>query len=91
MNSDKQDYQQIRNTAAVSINEADVKNPFIEKLNVLKYIHCPYIKDRKNLEANFRKKFNQLDAFTILGKRILSAQAKLKCLRPTTMERPNRW
>jgi len=41
--------------------EAQIETHFIEKLCDLKYQHCPDIRDRAALEANFRKHFEALN------------------------------
>jgi type I restriction enzyme R subunit len=44
-----------------TVKEQDIESEFIEKLSSLKYIHRSDIHDRASLEANFRKKFEELN------------------------------
>ncbi len=62
------------------VKEGDIEAGFIEKLVSLKYTYCPKIRDREALEANFRAKFQKLNAvrlsdseFTRLLEQITSA------------------
>lgn len=41
--------------------EQDIEQALIEKLQELKYIYCPDIRDRAALERNFRQKFEALN------------------------------
>ena len=47
------------------VNEAHIEEQFIDKLIELKYTHRPDIHNLDTLEANFRAKFEQLNAVTL--------------------------
>ena len=47
------------------LKEEHIETAFIDKLKSLKYTHRPDIHDRANLEANFREKFQKLNAVTL--------------------------
>ncbi len=47
------------------IKEQHIEDDLIEKLTSLKYTHRPDIRDRDALEANFREKFQKLNAVTL--------------------------
>jgi type I restriction enzyme, R subunit len=49
----------------VTVKEADIEVDFIRTLARLKYTHRPDIRDRDTLEANFRDKFQRLNAVTL--------------------------
>ncbi|MEI6875038.1 MAG: type I restriction endonuclease subunit R [Spirochaetota bacterium] len=46
--------------------EAHIEKGFIEKLVELKYAHRPDIRDRDSLDANFRRKFEELNRVSLL-------------------------
>ena len=48
-----------------AVKEADIEEGFIRTLVSLKYTHRPDIRDRDALEANFREKFQRLNAVTL--------------------------
>ena len=45
--------------------ELDIERDLIAKLEGLKYIHRPDIRDRASLEGNFREKFEALNRVTL--------------------------
>jgi type I restriction enzyme R subunit len=47
------------------LRESDIESDFISKLVRMKYTHREDIRDRKALEANFREKFDRLNAVTL--------------------------
>jgi type I restriction enzyme R subunit len=47
------------------IRERDIEEDFISKLVRMKYTFREDIRDRKALEANFREKFDRLNAVTL--------------------------
>lgn len=49
----------------MQVNEADIEERFIQKLCKLKYTNRPDIHDLEALEANFRQKFERLNAVTL--------------------------
>ncbi len=58
-------YQQDPESRSSAVREQDIEADFIEKLKSLKYTHCPEIRDRASLEANFRQKFQTLNRVTL--------------------------
>jgi type I restriction enzyme R subunit len=50
-----------RKSHALKVNESDIEQWFIQKLQALKYSYRPDIRDRASLEANFRQKFETLN------------------------------
>lgn len=47
---------------AQNVQEQDIEYGFIGKLQELKYTYCKDIRNRSSLEANFREKFEALNA-----------------------------
>lgn len=47
------------------VKEGDIEDDLVRKLTNLKYTYRPDIRDRAALEANFRSKFQQLNAVTL--------------------------
>ena len=62
MTSSKPKYIQEPFPDEFEVKEADIEDQFIAKLVSLKYTHRPDIRDRNALEANFRQKFEELNA-----------------------------
>jgi len=58
-------YQQDRDTSVPVISEQEIEDRFIEKLRSLKYTYRPDIQDLDSLEANFRAKFDRLNAVSL--------------------------
>lgn len=57
-------YEESGSTVA-TVKESDIEESFIRTLVLLKYTHRPDIRDRDALEANFREKFQRLNAVTL--------------------------
>lgn len=58
-------YSQDPENSPLVVNEQAIENDFIAKLQRLKYTIRPDIHDRASLEANFREKFDELNAVTL--------------------------
>ena len=65
MSSSNFTYDSSPDSASSVLNEANIEDQFVQKLVTLKYTHRPDIHDRASLEANFREKFNTLNAVTL--------------------------
>ena len=52
-------------STVTAVKESDIEGDFIRTLVRLKYTHRPDIHDRDALEANFREKFQRLNAVTL--------------------------
>jgi type I restriction enzyme R subunit len=65
MTSSNSTYQQSAEPDDFMVDEAHIEGRFIDKLVSLKYTHCPKIHDLEALEANFRAKFEKLNAVTL--------------------------
>ena len=65
MTTSENSYRQSDEPHDILVSEADIEERFIEKLKALKYTHRPDITDLESLEANFRKKFEQLNAVSL--------------------------
>ncbi len=65
MPSSKITYDFDRGSSSSRVKEGDIEDDLIRKLTNLKYTHRPDIHDRAALEANFRSKFQQLNAVTL--------------------------
>jgi type I restriction enzyme, R subunit len=65
MTSPKSTYDQNPDPRPTVVKEQDIEDAFIAKLRNLKYTHRPDIHDLDALEANFREKFEQLNAVTL--------------------------
>ena len=62
MTTSNSGYQQSDEPHDLQVSEAYIEERFIEKLKALKYTHRPDITDLESLEANFREKFERLNA-----------------------------
>jgi type I restriction enzyme R subunit len=58
-------YPEDSQPSPAAVKEADIEDQLIEKLKRLKYTHRPDIHDRATLEANFREKFDELNAVNL--------------------------
>ncbi|MCF6312791.1 MAG: type I restriction endonuclease subunit R [Verrucomicrobiales bacterium] len=65
MPSSKTSYSSHPASPSPVVKEGDIEDDFIAKLTSLKYKHRPDIRDRDALEANFREKFQALNAVTL--------------------------
>lgn len=65
MPSSKSIYENIPGPASSIVKERDIEEQFIERLVDLKYTYRDDIRDRTALEANFREKFEKLNAVTL--------------------------
>ncbi|MEC5126654.1 type I restriction endonuclease subunit R [Verrucomicrobiales bacterium BCK34] len=65
MTSSNSDYNLSPGLPTSVVKESDIEKDFIAKLLSLKYTNRPDISDRAALEANFRKKFERLNAVTL--------------------------
>ena len=65
MTSSKFTYDLPPGPPSYGVKEGDIEDDFVEKLVSLKYTHRPDIRTRAELEANFRAKFQQLNAVTL--------------------------
>ena len=57
----KNPYSQDLEGRIFEVNEQSIENDFLAKLQSLKYLYRPDIRDRAGLEANFRQKFEALN------------------------------
>ena len=64
MTTSKSTYDRSPDTPSV-LKEGDIEDDFIRKLVSLKYTHRQEIRDRAALEANFREKFQKLNAVNL--------------------------
>lgn len=58
-------YDELSDSTSSVVKEQDIEYGFIGTLQNLKYTYRKDIRDRQALEANFREKFNNLNAVTL--------------------------